>query len=121
MAGVLAATASEPPPGGPSRGLLVDRRLLHRRFVALFAANLALGCFFGGIGVAVTAFALAHRAGALAGPIMAVAGAAAVGGGVGRFGWAPEFLLLTALLPGTLLAAYPLLRDVRSGPGRSSA
>ncbi|GAA3288765.1 MFS transporter [Dactylosporangium vinaceum] len=219
VAGVLAATASEPPPGGPSRGLLVDRRLLHRRFVALFAANLGLGCFFGGIGVAVTAFALAHRAGALAGPIMAVAGAvslvaglgygaagrrlrpapsmlaaslvvtvgcallarvgsvpamvagygivggcvalvlipgavlvqavtdravytqaltwinsasalgiaagaAAVGGCVGRFGWAPGFLLLaalTALLPGTLLAAYPLLRDVRSGPGRSSA
>ncbi|MFI5910596.1 MFS transporter [Dactylosporangium sp. NPDC051541] len=221
VAGLLTATATEPPPGGPARGLLVDRRLLHRRFAALFAANLAMGLFFGGIGVAITAFALAHDAGALAGPIMAAAGvvslaaglvyaaaatrcsnsrpapvmltaalvitagcaalartpgvpvmflgyslvggcvalvlipgavlvaavtdravytqaltwinsasalgiavaAPAVGWCTGRFGWSHGFLLLagcTALLPLTLLLAYPLLRDVRIG-GRGSS
>jgi MFS family permease len=72
--GLLTATASEPLPGGPSQGALMDRRLLHRGFLTLLAANLALGFFFGGIGVVITGFTLAHGAGVLTGPITAVAG-----------------------------------------------
>jgi MFS family permease len=72
--GLLTATASEPLPGGPSQGALMDRRLLHRGFLTLLAANLALGLFFGGIGVAITGFTLAHGAGVLTGPVTAVAG-----------------------------------------------
>ena len=72
MAGLLTATASEPAPArSTAAGLLADARLLNRRFVALFIASLAMGCFFGGIGVAIAAFALAQGAGALAGPIAA--------------------------------------------------
>ncbi|WP_091530261.1 MFS transporter [Microlunatus soli] len=71
MAGLLTARWSEPVPAGSSAGLLVDRRLMSSRFGALFVANLAMGLFFGGVPVTVTAFALAHGAGALAGPIAA--------------------------------------------------
>ncbi len=74
VAGLITARVSEPDPGGMSPGMIVDRRLLNRHFLVLFAANLALGFFFGGIGVAVTAFALAHDAGALAGVITAAGG-----------------------------------------------
>ncbi|GIE34886.1 hypothetical protein Ait01nite_079310 [Actinoplanes italicus] len=71
---LLTATDSEPPAGGFSPGTLMDRRLLHRGFLTLLAANLALGFFFGGIGVAITGFTLAHDAGALTGPITGAAG-----------------------------------------------
>ncbi len=72
MIGLLTATESEPAPSqSTTRGVLADPRLLNRRFLTLFVANLAMGFFFGGIGVAITAFALAHDAGALAGPIAA--------------------------------------------------
>jgi MFS family permease len=74
MTGLLTAEASAPAPGRPDNGVLVDRRLLNRRFLALFAANLTMGFFFGGIGVAITAFALAHGAGAWAGLITAAGG-----------------------------------------------
>jgi MFS family permease len=74
MIGLVTAEATAPVPGGSSRGVLVDRRLLSRRFLALFAANLAMGLFFGGIGIAITAFALAHDAGGWAGLITAAGG-----------------------------------------------
>jgi MFS family permease len=80
--GLLTSAASEPVPGGPSHGALMDRRLLRRGFLTLLAANLALGFFFGGIGVAITGFTLAHGAGALAGPITAVAGAVSLVAGL---------------------------------------
>ncbi|WP_127506038.1 MFS transporter [Actinoplanes solisilvae] len=67
---------------GSALGVLVDRRLLDRRVVALFAVNLAIGLFFGGIGVAITAFALAHQAGAWAGVITGVAGVVSLGAGL---------------------------------------
>jgi MFS family permease len=82
MIGLLTAEATAPVPGRSSGGVLVDRRLLNRRFLALFAANLAMGFFFGGIGVAITAFALAHDAGALAGLISAAGGLVSLAGGL---------------------------------------
>jgi MFS family permease len=74
MIGLLTAEATAPVPGRSSRGVLVDRRLLNRRFLSLFAANLAMGFFFGGIGVTIAAFALAYGAGAWAGLITAAGG-----------------------------------------------
>jgi MFS family permease len=72
--GLLTGEATAPAAGRSSRGVLVDRRLLNRRFLCLFAANLAMGFFFGGIGVAITAFALAHDAGVWAGLITSAGG-----------------------------------------------
>jgi hypothetical protein len=72
--GMLTAVDTEPAAGRSSSGLLIDHRLLDRRFIALFAANTAMGFFFGGVGVVITAFALAHHAGAFAGLITAVSG-----------------------------------------------
>src|SRR5699024_5387041 len=63
MAGVISASASEPQPAGRSRGLVMDRRLLGPSFLVLFVTNLAMGLFFGGVPVAVTAFALANGVG----------------------------------------------------------
>jgi MFS family permease len=82
MLGLLTAEATAPVPSRPSRGVLVDRRLLNRRFLSLFAANLAMGFFFGGIGVAITAFALAHDAGAWAGLITAASGFVSLAAGL---------------------------------------
>jgi MFS family permease len=82
MIGLLTAEATEPSPGRSSPGMLVDRRLVNRRFVALFAANLAMGFFFGGIGVTITAFALAHQAAAVAGLITAGGGIASLCAGL---------------------------------------
>ncbi|MEU4689135.1 MFS transporter [Actinoplanes sp. NPDC023714] len=82
ITGLLTARSTEPPPAGRSRGLLIDRRLLNHRFVVLFAANTAMGLFFGGIGVVITAFAFAHHAGALAGPITAVSGVVSLAAGL---------------------------------------
>jgi MFS family permease len=123
---LLTATDSEPLPGGPSQGALMDRRLLHRNFFTLLAANLALGFFFGGIGVAITGFTLAHGAGALTGPITALAGVVSLGAGLtyGALGVrrpAPVMLAagivlaagcaLLALTPGvgTMFAGYALV------------
>lgn len=72
LIGLLTATRTEPSPSGSGPGLLIDRRLVRGPFVALLAANLAMGLFFGGIPLTISAFALDHHAGALAGPIMAV-------------------------------------------------
>ena len=68
--GLLTARSSEPAPSqSTARSVLCDPRLLNRGFLTLFVAHLATGFFFGGIGIGITAFALAHDAGALAGPI----------------------------------------------------
>lgn len=80
--GLLTAEATAPVPGRSAGGLFVDRRLLNRRFLSLFAANLAMGFFFGGIGVAITAFALAYGAGAWAGLITAAGGIVSLAAGL---------------------------------------
>lgn len=82
MAGVLTASASEPRPAGRSRGLVMDRRLLGPQFLVLFVTNLAMGLFFGGIPVAVMAFALANGVGSLAGVVAAVGGVVSLVAGI---------------------------------------
>ena len=72
MAAFIWQRRSEPPAYGRGDRRLVDRRLLTPDVVALFGINLAMGFFFGGITVAITAFAFAHHAPGLAGPIAAV-------------------------------------------------
>ncbi len=68
MTGLLTAGATEPVP--------VSRAGLrgNPRFLALIAVNLAMGSFFGGIGVALSGFTLAHNAVALTGAITATGG-----------------------------------------------
>ena len=63
---------SEPPARGRGDRRLIDRGLLTPDIAALFGVNLSMGLFFGGVPVAITAFAFAHHAPALAGPIAAV-------------------------------------------------
>jgi predicted MFS family arabinose efflux permease len=70
IAGLLTAAGTEPVPAVPARG----RRFLGLRFLGLFAVNLSMGFFFGGIGVAVAAFAIAHGVTALTGTIAATGG-----------------------------------------------
>jgi MFS family permease len=105
MTGLLLDSGSEPVPGGVSRGVLVDRRLLNRGFTALFAANLALGFFFGGIGVAITAFAFAHQAEALSGLVTAAAGAVSLVAGLIYGAVAPARPARVMLAAGLVLAA----------------
>jgi predicted MFS family arabinose efflux permease len=73
---------SEPPAHGRGDRRLVDRRLLTPPVAALFGVNLAMGFFFGGIPVAITAFAFAHHAPGLAGPIAAVSGLTSLSAGL---------------------------------------
>jgi MFS family permease len=61
---------------------LVDRRLLTPAVVALFGVNMSMGFFFGAIPVTITAFAFAHRAPALAGPISAVSSLTSLSAGL---------------------------------------
>ncbi|GAA2509210.1 MFS transporter [Winogradskya humida] len=82
MAGLLSAGATTPAPGRSAGGTVVDHRLVNRPFLVLFAANLAMGFFFGGIGVAITAFALAQGAGAWGGVITAAGGVVSLGAGL---------------------------------------
>ncbi|MFC4063440.1 MFS transporter [Actinoplanes subglobosus] len=105
MAVLLSDRASEPPPAGSSPGALMDRRLLNRRFAGLFAANLALGFFFGGIGVAITAFAFAHQAGALSGLITAAAGVVSLFAGLAYGAVAPGRPAPVMLVAGVVLTA----------------
>lgn len=99
LIGLLTATGTEPSPSGSGPGLLIDHRLVRKPFVVLLAANLAMGLFFGGIPLTITAFALDHHVGALAGPIMAVSSAVSLGAGLayGMLGRRAE----TAVLIGT--------------------
>jgi MFS family permease len=82
IAGLLTSVGTEPPPAPGGQGRVIDRRLLARPFAALFGANVAMGLFFGGVPVAITAFAVAQGAGALAGPISAVSGVLSLTAGV---------------------------------------
>ncbi len=91
LAGVLVAAGmtafirqrrSEPPAHGRGERRLVDRRLLTPAAAALFGVNLAMGLFFGGIPVAITAFAFAHHAPGLAGPIAAVSSLTSLSAGL---------------------------------------
>jgi hypothetical protein len=82
IAGLLTSTGTEPPAAPGGHGRVIDARLLTRPFVALFGANLAMGLFFGGVPVAITAFAVAGGAGALAGPISAVSGVLSLTAGI---------------------------------------
>lgn len=82
LVGILTATGSEPAPRQRGSGLLIDRRLVRRSFFVLAAANLAMGSFFGGIPLSITAFALDHHAAAWAGPIMALSSVVSLVAGV---------------------------------------
>lgn len=74
MAVFLAQRGSEPPPRPKSSGVIMDDRLLDRRFIAFVGVHLTIGLFFGGVPVTITAFALDHDAGAMAGLISATSG-----------------------------------------------
>nr|BFE56002.1 MFS transporter [Dactylosporangium thailandense] len=108
LLGLLTANTGEPPPAG-RRG--------RRPRAVLFAVNLEMGLYFGGIGVAVTA-----SAGALGGPIMAVAGVVSLGAGLayGAFERGrPARVMLAAGLAITagcaLLALAPNLATLLAG------
>ena len=73
---------SEPPAHGRSDRRLVDRRLLTPAVAALFGVNLSMGFFFGAVPVTITAFAFAHHAPALAGPIAAVSSLTSLSAGL---------------------------------------
>jgi predicted MFS family arabinose efflux permease len=82
MTALLWQRRSEPPAHGRSDRRLVDRRLLTPAVGALFGVNMSMGLFFGSIPVAITAFAFAHHAPALAGPIAAVSSLTSLSAGL---------------------------------------
>jgi predicted MFS family arabinose efflux permease len=82
MTAFLWQRRSQPPAHGRSGRRLVDRRLLTPPVAALFAINLSMGLFFGAAPVAITAFAFAHHAPALAGPIAAVSSLTSLSAGL---------------------------------------
>jgi predicted MFS family arabinose efflux permease len=61
---------------------VAGRRLLTPAVAALFGVNMSMGFFFGAIPVTITAFAFAHRAPALAGPLSAVSGLTSLSAGL---------------------------------------
>jgi hypothetical protein len=73
---------SEPPAHGRGDRRLIGRGLLTPSIAALFGINLSMGFFFGGVPVAITAFAFAHHAPALAGPIAAVSSLTSLSAGL---------------------------------------
>jgi hypothetical protein len=73
---------SEPPAHGRGDRRLIGRGLLTPDMAALFGINLSMGFFFGGVPVAITAFAFAHHAPALAGPIAAVSSLTSLSAGL---------------------------------------
>jgi MFS family permease len=72
----------EPPALGRGDRRLAGRRLLTPAVAALFGVNLSMGFFFGAIPVTITAFAFAHHAPALAGPIAAVSSLTSLAAGL---------------------------------------
>jgi hypothetical protein len=82
MTALLCQRRSEPPAHGRGGRRLVDRRLLTPAIAALFGVNLSMGLFFGAMPVAITAFAFAHHAPALAGPIAAVSSLTSLSAGL---------------------------------------
>jgi predicted MFS family arabinose efflux permease len=73
---------SEPPAHGRCDRRLAGHRLLTPALVALFGVNMSMGFFFGAIPVTITAFAFAHHAPALAGPISAVSSLTSLSAGL---------------------------------------
>jgi predicted MFS family arabinose efflux permease len=73
---------SEPPAHGRGDRRLIGRGLLTPDIAALFGVNLSMGFFFGGVPVAITAFAFAHHAPALAGPIAAASSLTSLSAGL---------------------------------------
>jgi Major Facilitator Superfamily len=82
MTAFIRQRRSQPPAHGPGERRLVDRRLLTPAVATLFGINLAMGFFFGGITVAITAFAFAHHVAGLAGPIAAVSSLTSLSAGL---------------------------------------
>jgi Major Facilitator Superfamily len=82
MAAFVWQRRSEPPAHGRGDRRLIGRGLLTPDIAALFGINLAMGFFFGGVPVAITAFAFAHHAPALAGPIAAVSSLTSLAAGL---------------------------------------
>ena len=82
MTAFIRQRRSEPPAHGRGDGRLVDRRLVTPAVAALFGVNMSMGFFFGAIPVAITAFAFAHHAPALAGPIAAVSSLTSLSAGL---------------------------------------
>ncbi|GAB6898350.1 MFS transporter [Kineosporia succinea] len=74
MTGLLTARSSEPPSSARRPGPKSRSPLVIKPFVVLVAVNVTMGFFFGGIGLVISAFALAHRNPALAGVVMTAAG-----------------------------------------------
>ena len=89
---------SEPPAHRRSDRRLVDRRLLTPAVAALFGVNTAMGLFFGAMPVAITAFAFAHHAPALAGPIAAISSLTSLSAGLGYGARAQRWQPLTVML-----------------------
>lgn len=98
MAAFIWQRRSEPPAHGRGDRRLVDRRLLTPAVAFLFAVNMSMGFFFGAAPVAITAFAFAHHASALAGPIAAVSSLTSLSAGLvygARAGrWQPVTVIL---------------------------
>jgi hypothetical protein len=82
MAAFVWQRRSEPPAHGRGDRRLIGRGLLTPDMAALFGINLSMGFFFGGVPVAITAFAFAHHAPALAGPIAAVSSLTSLSAGL---------------------------------------
>jgi hypothetical protein len=89
---------SEPPAHGRGDRRLVDRRLLRPSVAALFGVNMSMGLFFGAMPVAITAFAFAHHAPALAGPIAAVSSLTSLSAGLVYGARAQRLQPLTVML-----------------------
>jgi MFS family permease len=73
---------SEPPARRSSARRLAGRHLLTPATATLLGVHLSMGFFFGAIPVTITAFAFAHHAPALAGPIAAVSSLASLSAGL---------------------------------------
>src|SRR3984957_19767315 len=82
MTGFVWQRRSEPRAHRPGDRRLIGRRLLTPATAALFGVNLSMGLFFGGVPVAITAFAFAHHAPALAGLIAAISSLASLSAGL---------------------------------------
>jgi predicted MFS family arabinose efflux permease len=88
----------QPPAHGRGGRRLSGRRLLTPAVTTLFGINLSMGLFFGAMPVTITAFAFAHHAPALAGPIAAVSSLTSLTAGLVYGARAHRLQPLTAML-----------------------
>ena len=82
MTAFIGQRRCEPPVLGRGDRRLPGQRLLTPTVAALFGVNMSMGFFFGAIPVTITAFAFAHHAPALAGPIAAVSSLTSLAAGL---------------------------------------